>query len=283
MAVDCWPQPGGPAQHPGRAPSRDVTPEVVVTTSKSPSDAVCAEARALADRWGLRLVDRQRGSVAGARGDARTALVCTAEGLVAESGTGRLTFHHGTAAKRLRALRHGQTDPLVRAAELCPGDTVLDATLGLGRDALVAAWVLGTEGLVLGVEADLVLAILAAEGFAGDVPRRGSAPVRVHHGDSRQVLADMAAAGRTVDVVLLDPMFADPRASDHGFALARDHTVPTPLTPQWVALARQVATRWVVVTAERARPWFPEAGLVRLEGTRSGRWFRARPAAHRAA
>ena len=245
-----------------------------MTTSKSPSDAVRAQARELADRWGLRLVERHRGSVAQARGEAGTVLVRTAEGLVAESGRGRLTFHQGTAAKRLRALRHRETDPLVRAGELRAGDRVLDATLGLGRDTLVAAWVIGSEGEVLGVEADLVLAVLATEGFAGDVPRTGSAPVRVRHGDSRQVLADMAAAGEHVDVVLLDPMFTDPRASDHGFDLARDHTVPTPLTPDWVALARAVAGRWVVVTAERARPWFSEAGLERLEGTRSGRWFR---------
>lgn len=252
-----------------------VSDEVVVTTSKSPSDAVRAEAQALADRWGLRLVDRHRGSVATARGDAKTALVCTADGVVAEAESGRLAFHQGTAAKRLRALRHGQTDPLVRAAELRPGDAVLDTTLGLGRDALVAAWAVGTSGEVRGVEADLVLAVLATEGFAGGIPRAGSARVGVQHGDSRQVLADMARTGQTVDVVLLDPMFTDPRASDHGFALAREHTVPTPLTPEWVALARAVARRWVVVTAERARPWFPEAGLERLEGTRSGRWFRA--------
>ena len=116
---------------------------------------------------------------------------------------------------------------------------------------------------------------------AADVPTPGSAPVRVRHGDSRQVLATMAAAGETVDVVLLDPMFTDPRASDTGFALARGHAVGTPLSPEWVALARAVARRWVVVTAERARPWFPEAGLERLEGTRSGRWFRTRPSRHR--
>jgi 16S rRNA (guanine1516-N2)-methyltransferase len=215
--------------------------------------------------------------VATARGEAATALVCTQEGWVAESARGRLAFHQGTAAKRLRALRHGDTDPLVRAGELRPGDRVLDATLGLGRDALVAAWAVGPDGAVLGVEADLVLALLAAEGFAGGIPRPGSAPVEVRHGDSRRLLATMAAAGEAVDVVLLDPMFTDPRDSDTGFALARDHTVPTPLDPGWVALARSVARRWVVVTAERARPWFPEAGLERLGGTRSGRWFRTHP------
>jgi hypothetical protein len=250
----------------------------VVTTSKSPSDALRARAEDLARRWGLPVVERHRGSVATARGDAATALVCTEEGWVAESARGRLAFHQGTAAKRLRELRHGGTDPMIRAGELAPGDQVLDATLGLGRDALVAAWAVGGGGTVTGIEADLVLAVLAAEGFAGGIPRPGSAPVTVRHDDSRRVLAAMAAAGETVDVVLLDPMFTDPRASDHGFALARDHTVATPLDPDWVALARAVARRWVVVTAERARPWFPEAGLERLAGTRSGRWFRAGPA-----
>lgn len=248
---------------------------VVVTTSKSPSEALRDRAHRLAATWDLPLVERHRGSVATARGAAATALVCTEEGLVAETARGRLAFHQGTAAKRLRTLRHGGTDPLIRAGGLRPGVRVLDATLGLGRDALVAAWAVGAEGEVLGVEADLVLAVLADDGFAGPVPRPGSAPVRVRHGDSRRVLTTMAAAGEHVDVVLLDPMFTDPRASDHGFALARDHTVPTPLTPEWVELARAVARRRVVVTAERARPWFPDVGLERLEGTRSGRWFHA--------
>ncbi len=248
---------------------------VVVTTSKSPAEALRERAHGLAARWDLPVVERHRGSVATARGAAATALVCTEEGLVAETARGRLAFHQGTAAKRLRTLRHGGTDPLIRAGGLRPGDRVLDATLGLGRDALVAAWAVGAEGEVLGVEADLVLAVLAHDGFAGPVPRPGSAPVRVRHGDSRRVLTTMAAAGEHVDVVLLDPMFTDPRASDHGFALARDHTVPTPLTPEWVELARAVARRRVVVTAERARPWFPDVGLERLEGTRSGRWFHA--------
>jgi len=261
---------------PGEDDTAHAPADVVVTTSKSPSAALRAEADRLAERWGLPVAERHRGSVAAARGSAATALVCTEEGLVAESARGRLAFHQGTAAKRLRTLRHGGTDPLIRAGELRPGDRVLDATLGLGRDALVAAWAVGAGGEVLGVEADVVLAVLADEGFAGPIPRPGSAPVRVRHGDSRQVLADLAAAGERVDVVLLDPMFTDPRASDHGFALARDHTVPTPLTPDWVDLARAVARRRVVVTAERARPWFPDAGLERLGGTRSGRWFRTR-------
>lgn len=256
---------------------------VVVTTSKSPSEALRERAHRLAATWDLPVVERHRGSVATARGTAATALVCTEEGLVAETAHGRLAFHQGTAAKRLRTLRHGGTDPLIRAGGLRPGDRVLDATLGLGRDALVAAWAVGADGEVLGVEADLVLAVLADDGFAGSVPRPGSAPVRVRHGDSRQVLAATAAAGERVDVVLLDPMFTDPRASDHGFALARDHTVPTPLTPEWVELARAVARRSVVVTAERARPWFPDVGLERLEGTRSGRWFHATGGAQDAA
>lgn len=253
-----------------------MTDGVVVTTSKSPSDALTAAALRLGTGWDLPVVERRRGSVAAARGDAAVALVCTEDGVVAESARGRLAFHRGTAEKRLRTLRGGGSDPLVRAGELRPGDRVLDATLGLGHDALVAAAAVGPGGAVLGVEAAFVLAVLAHEGAAGDVPEPGSAPLTVRHGDSRAVLAAMAARAEHVDVVLLDPMFERPAAAEHGFTLAREHTVAAPLAPDWVALARAVATRWVVVTAGRTHPWFVDAGLERVPRTRSGRWFRAR-------
>jgi 16S rRNA (guanine1516-N2)-methyltransferase len=253
-----------------------VTRAVVVTTSKSPSDALRAAAVRLGAVWGLAVVERRRGSVAAARGDAAVALVCTEGGVVAETARGRLAFHRGTAEKRLRTLRGGGSDPLVRAGELRPGDRVLDATLGLGHDALVAAAAVGPGGAVEGVEADLVLAVLAQEGAAGDVPEPGSAPLSVRHGDSRAVLAAAAAGGDRADVVLLDPMFERPAAAEHGFTLAREHAVGTPLAPDWVALARAAARRWVVVTAGRTQPWFADAGLERVERSRSGRWFRAR-------
>src|SRR5438132_140733 len=56
----------------------------------------------------------------------------------------------GMAFLRVLRARKGEVDPLVAAGELREGDSVLDCTLGLGGDALVAAAT--TNARVVGLE-----------------------------------------------------------------------------------------------------------------------------------
>src|SRR3954451_9278661 len=62
----------------------------------------------------------------------------------------------GMGYLRFVRTRVGQSDTLVTAAKLRPGDRVLDATLGLAQDALIAAD--ATKNPVEGLEASPVLA-----------------------------------------------------------------------------------------------------------------------------
>jgi hypothetical protein len=146
---------------------------------------------------------------------------------------------------RLVRAQKGSADPLVKAAGLMRGDRVLDATLGLGGDALVAAHATGTP--VLGLEANPVLAafVSAALRRVQTAGRAAAALVEVRHSDHRTVLKDMPA--RSVDVVLFDPMFRNAAEAGPLFELVRQLGNPAPLTGETMREARRVARRGVLV------------------------------------
>lgn len=158
----------------------------------------------------------------------------------------------GMAFLRLLRARKGEVDPLVQMAGLLPGDTVLDATLGLGGDAVIAANATGAR--VVGLEVSPVLAAFAMAGLRR-LPEPGREPasrIEVQRADHRAALRDLPA--RSFEVVLLDPMFRS--AGDAGplFDLVRAHADHAPLDRATLDEARRVARRGVLVK-DRAPGW----------------------------
>ena len=114
--------------------------------------------------------------------------------------TVQLDLRHGPLARRLRTARTDQ--PLPRAVGLHRRTaplTVVDATAGLGRDALLLAQ--------LGCTVDACERIPALAILIDDAAERAglTARLRVHGADAEAWLADRGPA--CVDVVYLDPMY----------------------------------------------------------------------------
>ena len=157
----------------------------------------------------------------------------------------------GMAVLRLQRSLAGEVDPLVEAAQLRAGDLVIDATLGLGGDALLASH--ATCARVLGLERSPLLAAftqvaLRRPGGAGalaEAARVAGARIEVSCGDHLAALA--ALPSRSADVVLFDPMFRLPSASSPLFALVRACADPTPLSVEALREARRVARRGVLI------------------------------------
>ena len=214
----------------------------IVTTARS---GQFAEALELADRFGLRAEGREGRPLADLFAEGAPVLVLAARraNLYVEGRAFRASA--GMAFLRVLRARRGEPDPLVAAAGLRPGDSVLDATLGLGGDALVAAEATGAR--VLGLEADGLLGAFTQAGLRR-LQKHGRDPgrrVEVIRADHREFLR--AQPARSFDVVLLDPMFR--RAGDAGpsFDLLRAHGEHAPLEPETLRDARRVARRGVLV------------------------------------
>jgi hypothetical protein len=252
--------------------------KLIVTTSRLAKTTTRAIARRKATAWGFPYVERSDRSLelilkCDEGKDAGAAFVFRNDGLVLSTSRTQLRFDLGTAAIRLLSMARGDRDLLVRAGELKAGDRVFDATLGLGRDALVAARAVGPGGHVLGVESNRALFTLVSEGLASHDAGAESAAIQPVLGDSRQLLS--CTTNASFDVVIIDPMFSLPGRSDGNFEALREFADLTSLDPEWIRLARRVAKRWVVAKAAYEAPWFSSEGLQRVPGMGTTRWWRA--------
>jgi hypothetical protein len=262
---------------------------IAVTTARRPTALERAAARAAAARHSLPFAPREEASLAAvARAAQADALLVLSDRRAAIwMGSELQAWQPGMGELRLRRLLAGEAacrptrDGFLEAAQLRPGDEVLDATLGLGGDALVAAGAVGPTGRVLGIEISPALAALVTEGLrrhgrgqvrgigAGGIGGRApdvevgeagglscaggaaagaaaaAARIEVVAGDACEVLRELP--DRSFDVVAFDPMFRHGREGTPVFALVRRLADPRPLPPEALAHARRVARRAVVV------------------------------------
>jgi 16S rRNA (guanine1516-N2)-methyltransferase len=242
---------------------------LAVTTSGKPEESLVARARQAASDWGLRFVPRRKKEPLGPLLErvAEAFLVFGREEVSLWDGEGTFSFTPGMAhLRRLRLLSGQEDDALVRVAELRAGDEVLDCTLGLGQDALVAALVVGPTGRVVGVERSLALYAVVSEGLAAYDHGPESARVEPVHADSREYLRSLPAG--SFDVVCFDPMFEKPKKSQPAFEMLRRFAEHAPLAPETLEEARRVARRWVVVKGAKHSEDLRKLGLTPEAGSR---------------
>jgi 16S rRNA (guanine1516-N2)-methyltransferase len=239
------------------------------TTSAKPTLELVARAREAARRWGVPFLPRQHGEGITPWFDSRTEglLVFERDGVTLWDKEGHHGFHGGMAHLRRLRVAAGEGDTFVRMAELRGGDAVLDCTLGLGQDALVASLAVGPRGRVVGVEKSLALCALASEGLKTYELGPDSCPIEVVHADAREYLGALPA--RSFDVVFFDPMFARPRKAQPGFDVLRRFADYAPLTPELLMEGRRVARRWVLVKGARYSDDLKKLGLQPEPGPRS--------------
>jgi hypothetical protein len=254
--------------------------KLAVTTPLHPSPAEETAARAAAARHGLAFAARGHRSLEAARRaagvDALLVLSARHAAIVVDGEERRWSPGMGALrAKRVAAgAAGGPPDPFLAAAGIGAGDAVLDCTLGLGADALVAAVAVGPAGRVVGLEASRRSPPGSRRTRA--LTRRPAVEIRA--GDHAAALA--ALPERSFDVVLFDPMFRHARAEPAGFDLVRLLADPRPLSPAALERARRVARRWVLVK-DGAPGWdLTRLGLVPLPSARGAHRYYARvPAA----
>jgi len=182
-------------------------------------------------------------------------------------GAVSVDFVHGPAAYR-RIAAGGRRQPLARAVGLRTGrPTVLDATVGLGRDAFLLAC-LGCR--VTGVERSPVITAMLRDALnratrSGlpalcDAVRR----ITVIGGDSRDLMRGLDA-DQAPDVVYIDPMYPPGRktaAVKKEMRICRLLVGDDPDAAELFDVARRVARRRVVVKRHRhANPLGPDPSL----------------------
>lgn len=243
---------------------------LAVTTSGQTREAIALRAREAARAWGIPFLVRRKKEPLGPllATVAEALLVFEREGHVSLwDAENSFSFHPGMAhLRRLRWLAGDHSDALARVAELRPGDHLLDCTLGLGQDALVASVVVGTRGRVVALEKSLALYAVVSEGLKLHDFGPESCQVETVHTDAWEYLR--AQPSGSFDVVYFDPMFDKPKKSQPTFEMLRRFAEHAPLTPEVLEEARRVARRWVVVKAGKYSEDLKRLGLETEPGSR---------------
>ena len=186
-------------------------------------------------------------------------------------GSSEFFFHPGLAKLRIKELINGKTDQMIQAMSLRSGDTLLDCTLGLGTDAIVASYVAGTNGRITGLESSTLIAAIVGRGlktyqFEDEEITLAMQRVNVVHSHHKDYLASLPP--RSYDVVYFDPMFRSPRKNSPAMDAMRAIANPNPIDRETVTMALRVCSRRVVMKERRWSTEFERVGFREIRGGR---------------
>lgn len=173
-------------------------------------------------------------------------------------------FHPNSAGFRVKRLLRGEHDPFLQAAQLESGMAVLDCTLGMASDAIVASFAVGSKGRVTGIEGNRYMAYLVKKGlreWQSDVPEMNEAMRRIEvvQGDHASVLR--ACADQSYDVVYLDPMFEESILESDGIRGLKHFALYDEIADETIEEAKRVARSRVVLKDHFRSPRFERYGF----------------------
>ena len=161
-----------------------------------------------------------------------------------------LFFHPNSAMFRMKRIMNGEHDPFINPSGIKQGSTILDCTLGLGSDSIVASFVVGELGNVTSLEGNKYLYYLLKGGLKSwdtGYPDLNKALSRIDviHDTYERYLAKCPS--KSVDVVYFDPMFEETIEESEGIKGLRHFAIYTTLSSEVIENAKRVAREKVVL------------------------------------
>lgn len=210
-------------------------------------------------------------------------LTITRQGVFLKHRAEILSFHPSMALIRLINLLRGGSDRYLEATRLKTGDSLIDATLGFGTDALIGAWAVGETGSVLALEQSPILAAIVQDGldhFAEIVPNaknkdkqaawvalsKAAQRIEVRWGEHRESLKHIPS--RSVNVVYFDPMFRDTCKQSDSIMPLHQWSNHNPLDHSAILEACRIARNRVVLKERKNSQEFRRLGFDILLGGR---------------
>lgn len=175
-----------------------------------------------------------------------------------------LFFHPNSAMFRIKRIIQGENDPFLDAAQLKEGMSLLDCTLGLGSDSIVAGFKVGDKGKVTGIEKNPYLALLVKEGLKSwETPaaemKLAMERIKVVSEDHKVFLSSIQ--DNAFDVVYFDPMFDKTIEASSGIQGIKPLTIANDLTADSITEAKRVAKGRVVLKDHWRSPRFAQYGF----------------------
>ena len=242
---------------------------LTTSANSGPDQASCA--RGLAEAYGGPYLDRGRDSLQALKSKhALDYLLVLDRNKHVFLDEPPLHWNPAMSMKRLRRLFEGGQDLFLSAVSLAQGDKLLDCTIGLGADALMAAAAVGEAGQVLGLEASPIIALLTGWGFAHETSGYDTRKtpfsvlaqrISVLHREALVFLETQPSG--SWDVVYIDPMFRAANLRSSNMNALRALACHTPFSAALLMEAQRVCAKRVVLKERWFSPLFARYGAVR--------------------
>lgn len=243
---------------------------MIITTGFDPIPEIVQRAEGLAEHTGTIFAPRGRMSLKklGERyGDEEILVVLQEAVRLITPGMPPMEFHPSMGFVRAKRVLKGESDPILEAAGMQPGDSVLDCTAGLGSDSLLFAVHGGAASQVTALESSLPLYALLREGMSrytsGQIKvNEALRRIRVVHSEHLQHLR--ALPDRSIDIVYFDPMFRVPLMDSAAISPLRQFANTAALSAASVAEAVRVARKTVLLKEKALSGEFARLGFTEL-------------------
>ena len=176
-----------------------------------------------------------------------------------------LFFHPNLAMVRAKRMFRGEEEPLVQTAKLEEGMSLIDCTLGLASDSIIASIAVGTSGSVTGIEGNYLLYLLAKEGLASftsgkEIVDQALRKIKVVHDDHYSFLKNKRT--NSVDIVYFDPMFHTSVDKSNGINSIRGQALTTDIHDALIQEAKRVARERIVIKDHFQSERFAQLGFI---------------------
>ncbi len=249
-----------------------------VTTSYDPTTKETEKAVALATSLSTIYVHRERASLGHLFGQyiAESALIVSKKGLRYENRAGQsFFFHPNLSVIRLKQWERGENDAMIQASQLTKGDQVLDCTLGMGSDAIVASFVVGDTGKVVALESEAVISQIVDNGLKEYESGHSKIDEAMHrievvHTNYQEYLDKCPT--NSFDVVMFDPMFRKTVTGSNAMHSLKTIANSTAVDAASIEQALRVARRSVLLKERRNSYEFKHLGFTIVHRSSSYAW-----------
>ncbi|MFX3625300.1 MAG: class I SAM-dependent methyltransferase [Ectobacillus sp.] len=159
-------------------------------------------------------------------------------------------FHPNSASFRIKRLMRGEHDPFLQAAKLKRGMSILDCTLGMASDSIVASYAAGETGKITGIEGNRYMAYIVRQGlqqWRANYREMDEAMRRIVVIQSDHLSYLKSCENQAYDVVYLDPMFEESILESDGIRGLKHFALYNDVTEESVKEALRVAKIRVVL------------------------------------
>ncbi|MEN2766306.1 class I SAM-dependent methyltransferase [Ornithinibacillus xuwenensis] len=241
---------------------------MIITTAGRTSIDLISKAKRLASSFGLSYKDRKGVSVDRLKEIYHDDIAIVGKDRLVISTLANETnlfFHPNLAMIRAKRIFKGEEEPFIKSARLTEGMSVLDCTLGLASDSIIASIAVGESGSVTGIEGNHTLYFLAKEGLSSfssghKLFDEAMRKVKVIHQEHFTYLQQ--AKSDSIDVIYFDPMFESAIENSDGINAIRKQVLTTEITPAVIAEAKRVAKQRIILKDHWKSERFDKLGFI---------------------